>query len=161
MEIFEIHITGRNNEIIKEFEKLKIKTLQIQLLDKNNNIVGFENMCSLVKKFKNYEECLNYVQRLLIRLDSSILRVKIETPYAEKYVEQSVYCEVHFPTKSNQYPTVRNVNSEKLVSTEREYDKDKYLKLKRKYESVEKSEFELCLHDSNTGFDDYWLSFYN
>lgn len=160
MEIFEIHITGTGPEIIEKFKKLQIKTLEVELLDPKQNVVGKEYMCSHIIHTKDFNECKTYVSKLIENLDGvEIVRSKIETPYQLKYVKDSIYAECHFPTTDLNIPTVRNVGSNKLVSTERTYNKDEYSSLKAKYATI-KSEFELCLYDSNTNFDDFWLSHY-
>lgn len=165
MKLFEIHITGKDDSILKEFESLGLKTLSINLLDSNHNIVGNEYMCCVQKKFKTYEECQEYVGSLLLKLKSKIVRVKIESAYYKEYIDKAIYAETHFIPKLKtkiavcKYPTVYNIKSKKYVSTIRTYKKEFFNKLKNSPVS-KKGEFELCLFDSNPSFDDYWLSFY-
>jgi hypothetical protein len=162
MKLFEIHITGKDDSILKEFENLGLKTLSINLLDSNHNIVGNEYMCCVQKKFKTYEECQDYVGSLLLKLKSKVVRVKIESAYYKEYVDKAIYAETHFvPTIICINPTVYNIKSKKHVSTIRTYDKSHFEALRvRSKRYLNNAEFELCLYDSNPKFDDYWLSFY-
>lgn len=162
MKLFEIHITGKDKSILKEFEKLGLKTLYIMLLDNKLQNVGFEHMCCIQKKFKTYEECKQYVDNLLLKLKSEIVRVKIESAYYKEYVDKAIYAETHYiPNEPGIYPTVRNIKSKKYVSTMRTYDKSHFETLRTKSKKhLNNAEFELCLYDSNLNFDDYWLSFY-
>ena len=165
MKLFEIHITGKDNSILKEFENLGLKTLSINLLDSNHNIVGNEYMCCIQKKFKTYEECQEYVGSLLLKLKSKIVRVKIESAYYKEYLDKAIYAETHFIPKLKtllpvaKFPTVYNIKSKKYVSTVRIYTKE-YFEILKNNSRYKKGEFELCLFDSNPKFDDYWLSFY-
>jgi len=160
METFEIHITGEPS-IIQEFEHKGIKTLEVNLLNPELKIVGKEYMCSHIVKATNYQECKTYVANLVNTIKSKIFRIKIECPYMDKYFLDAIYAEVHFPTKEdtdNIYPFVWNVKSEKYISTCREYETHKFFELKRKFENIEKAEFELCLLDTNIDFDKHWIS---
>lgn len=160
MKLFEIHITGKSDLILKEFENLGLKTLKIILLDKQLQNVGFEHMCCIQKKFKTYEECQEYVDNLLLKLKSEVVRVKIESAYYKEYLDKAIYAETHFtPYKPGKFPTVRNIKSKKYVSTFRTYNK-KYFEMLKNSSVSKRGEFELCLYDSNPKFDDYWLSFY-
>lgn len=160
MKLFEIHITGKDKSILKEFESLGLKTLKIILLDSQLQNVGFEHMCCIQKKFKTYEECQEYVGELLLKLKSEIVRVKIESMYYPEYLDNSIYAETHFvPENPGENPTVRNIKSKKYISTIRTYDKLEFKNLINISKDLH-GEFELCLYDSNPNFDDYWLSFY-
>jgi len=167
MKLFEIHITGKDDSILKEFENLKLKTLSINLLDSNHNIVGNEYMCCVQEKFKTYKECKDYVGDLLLKLKSEIVRVKIESAYYKEHVDIAIYAETHFIPNLKillpvaKFPTVYNIKSKKYVSTIRTYDKTHFKELRaRSKKYLTNGEFELCLYDSNTNFDNYWLSFY-
>jgi len=165
MKLFEIHITGKSGLILKEFENLNLKTLHISLLDSKQNNVGYEYMCCIQKKFKTYEECLEYTLTLVSNLKSEVVRVKIESAYYKEYLNKAIYAETHFIPELKtriaicKYPTVYNIKSKKYVSTVRTYKKEFFNELKNSSIS-KKGEFELCLYDSNPNFDDYWLSFY-
>jgi len=160
MKLFEIHITGKDETILKEFEYLGLKTLSINLLDINHNIVGNEYMCCVQKKFKTYNECQDYVGNLLLKLKSEIVRVKIESAYYKEYVDKAIYAETHYVlNKRSLQPTVYNIKSKKYVSTIRTYNKLEFKNLINISKKLN-GEFELCLYDSNPNFDDYWLSFY-
>lgn len=160
MKKFEIHITGDNKGILLEFETLRIKTLKICLLDPKFNEVGDEFMCCIQKSFETYEKCLEYTLTLVSKLKSEIARIKIESCFYEEYLDKAIYSEVHISPRIMGLPTVYNINSNKYVSTERTYNRNEFLDLKKKYEDILGSEFELCLFDSNKDFDNYWLSFY-
>lgn len=160
MKIFEIHITGKDSSIIEEFHNLGYKTLTIQLLSPECEVVGYEYMCAIQGKFELYEQCLEFTLDLITRIKSEIVRVKIESPFYQEYIEKAIYAEVHFvPLTPGLLPTVYNANGNKYVTTERIYDKEEFTLLMEKYSEI-KSEFELCLFDSNPEFDDRWLSFY-
>jgi hypothetical protein len=164
-ETFEIHITGANEDILKEFEDLNIKTLEINLLSKDKTVVGKENMCCLVVNVNSYYDAAQIAGGIILDLKSKIARVKIECPLYEQYLGQAIYAEVHYPQSnvldSFPHPTVYNIKSDKYISTRRVYGSTQdFINLYNESKEIPGSEFELCLMDSNINFDDYWLSFY-
>lgn len=161
MKLFEIHITGDSSLILAEFEAMGHKTLSINLLNPMHNAIGYEYMCCIQQKFETYEKCLEFTLELTAKIKSGVARVKIESPMYHEYMDKAIYAEAHFiPEEPCTLPTVYNKNSKKFVSTERTYDKDKFLDLNTKYVNINYSEVELCLFDSNPQFDDFWLSHY-
>lgn len=156
MRTFEVHITGEE-AILEEFKFLGIKTLEVELLDREERVVGKEYMCSLVLKAENLPECKQMVATILTQIKSEVFRIKIETPFYLDYLLDAVYVEVHFPKVDTVHPFVRNVSSNKFVSTKREYNVHKFLQLRNEFINYPKAEFELCLYDSNVNFDNHWI----
>ncbi|MEO6303838.1 MAG: hypothetical protein ABIP51_11770 [Bacteroidia bacterium] len=160
MENFEIHITGSSPEIINNLRRREIKTIIIDLLKPSGEIVATEYMSSIVKEFFNIDECKKWVQGLVNSLlfdKIDITRIKIESPFYPHYVSQSLYIESHFITSSYDYPISRNVASNKLIATDREYDISKFNSFKDKYIN---EEVELCLFDNNINGDKKWFDLY-
>lgn len=84
--LFEIHITGLNSFIIDEFKSLGYKFLSVNLLNKENKIVGKEHICAIQNRFKNYEQCLEFTLDLVSKLKNPVIRVKIECPFNLVYL---------------------------------------------------------------------------
>ena len=109
MRKFEIHITGAAG-INLEFDALGIKNIMVQLLKPNMTTIRTEFMSSFICEFETYEECYNYVQTLVAGLISKVIRIKIECPVYEDYIDRSIYIESHFKYDGNTptYPISRN-----------------------------------------------------
>jgi hypothetical protein len=158
MEIFEIHITGEKG-INKEFDKLGIKNIEIELLTPESKVLRTEYMSSFVTKQKCYEDCKRMVDNLLFKLSSRVIRVKIETPYYPHYEDMSLYMESHFKPKSNLFPVSRNVKSGKLMATTRTYEKNAYIGFLELF-GKDGEEVELCLFDTFIDEDKDWFELY-
>lgn len=156
MKHFEIHITGEEG-IIEELTSMKLKNITVELLRPDNSTLRTEFMSSIVRKFNNYSECAFYVQNLTNNLKSKIIRVKIESPFYDEFVDQSLYMESHFAPFNSTYPLSRNKASGKLMATDREYDKEKYNQFKEVWKD---NELELCLFDSFVKEDSDWFELY-
>lgn len=154
MELFEIHLTG-NRSIIERCKPLQLKTIMVDLFDRNKQYMRTEYMTSIAKKFENYAVCKSYVDVLVDYLqDSEICRVKIECPYYDHYVNQSIYIETHFKSDDASLPLSRNKNKDYFLATDREYAQQNYSKFRDKYYG---KELELCLFDSFPEEDKDWL----
>jgi hypothetical protein len=158
MEIFEIHITGEKG-INKEFDKLGIKNIEVELLTPESKVLRTEYMSSFISKHEHYEECKRMVDNLLMKLRSRVIRVKIESPYYPQYEDMSLYMESHFKPKSNLFPISRNAKSGKLMATSRTYDKYEYDNFMEVFGSNDE-EVELCLFDTFVDEDKDWFELY-
>jgi len=155
MEIFEIHITGTES-IIDLAKKIPIKTIVIDLLKPDKSHHRTEYMTSQVHKAENYQACKDYVDSIVPQL-GELHRVKIECPYYEHYVKQSVYIESHFSAVGSDYPISKNKNKSTFLGTDREYKIKNYGFFRRRYKGVV---VELCLYDSNVKEDQDWFDLY-
>lgn len=156
MKTFEIHITGEQG-INEELSTMNIKNIIVELLYPNLTLFRTEYMSSFVKKFENFNQCKFYVQALLSQLKSKIIRVKIESPFYEEYVSNSLYVESHFEPFNNIYPISKNKASGKLMATDREYNQSKYSNFISKWKN---NDIELCLYDSYVNEDFDWFRLY-
>ena len=117
-------------------------------------------------KFEDYDKCKKWTDKLVSDLldeEISILRVKIEVPYNHKYIFQSIYIEAHFIPKDWGFPVSKNVGSQKLLATAREYDNTKFASFNEKWKtdhSLMLPEIELCLFDSYVEEDKEWFKVY-
>src|SRR5689334_14136900 len=97
IETFEIHITG-DKSILQAAKPLK--TIEVQLLRPDKSILRTEYMTSHMQHMASgYKGCKQYVDDIvgyLKEIGVNIVRVKIESPYYEHYVAQSLYIESHF-----------------------------------------------------------------
>lgn len=162
MELFEIHITGKEEKILEVLTKLELKSITIELLAPQGQIIRREYMSSIQKSFFNYKRCIEWVNDLVIELIKnrcSIQRVKIESPYRINYAKKAIYIESHFYPFNQQFPISRNFSSQKLLATDREYDKNNFYKFKEKYKK-QKAEVELCLFDTFINEDKDWFDLY-
>jgi hypothetical protein len=163
MTLYEIHITGEPS-IIDELSKLNIKNITVELYAPNGIILRKEYMSSFVEKFSTYRECVDFVNTLLQSLTSKVIRAKIETPYDEKLLPFCYYVETHYPfTGCYDYPVSRNVESEKMMCTERSYmwgsSGSTVPEAVSKWKS-EGKEIEMCLYDSFMDEDSDWFDLY-
>jgi hypothetical protein len=149
MEIFEVHIAGD-----ERIHNLGLKTITVELLKPDFTLLRIEHMTSQVIKCSGYQECLAKTLELAATLPG-VVRTKIECPTYEHYVEQSLYMESHFETKTNTYPISRNQKKTELMGTERVYDHALYLPFRQKWLG---QVVELCLYDTNTDEDKDWFS---
>lgn len=160
MEIFEIHITGSEN--IHDVARRAVhKTIEVELLRPDRTVMAVEHMTSIIYKTPAFLSCKQWVENLvqvLIEQGITISRTKIESPYYEHYVEQSLYMESHFLAENNEYPLSRNRKKTTYLATDRTYDKSLYNDFKEKYKD---KELELCLFDSNMYGDIEWLNMYS
>jgi len=160
MEIFEIHITG-NKYIHEVGRQLGIKTIEIELLNPKKEIITTEHMTSIVHQSENYLSCKKYVDKLVNQLlPCNVTRVKIECPWYEQYLKDTVYVESHFPPlfpleiMPPIWPMSRNVKSGKMICTLREY---KELELFKYWCMNQSLELEMCVYDTNVNQDNYWF----
>jgi len=158
MKSFEIHITGTQN-INQELDVMGIKNIIVDLLYPTRDFFRREYMSSFIMKFESYQECLTWVKDLESKIESPIIRVKIESPYYSEYVDNSLYMESHFNPYDNQikYPISQNSKSGRFMGTDREYDKEKYQEFKEKWGH---EDIELCLYDTFISEDQDWFSLY-
>lgn len=158
MKVFEIHITGEYgiNDILTE---MGIKNIVVELLKPDGDILRTEYMSSFIEKYETFDQCFKRVSELADKLEEriNVIRVKIESPYYEEYANRSVYMESHFIPKDNQYPVSRNQRTQKLMGTDREYNKNNYLSFINKWDG---NEIELCLYDSFVREDFDWMELY-
>lgn len=158
MEFFEIHITGDDGYICSVADQYGLKTIVIDLLRPDGSCLRTECMTSVVTKLADYAACKQYVDDLVDMFTHNgvkIVRVKIECPYYQHYVDQSLYLESHFESGDYKFATSRNQNKTKLLATERTYDKADYEDFCSRHVAVE-----LCLYDTNVGEDADWFSCY-
>ena len=159
MRKFEIHITGAAG-INLEFDTLGIKNIMVQLLKPNMTTIRTEFMSSFIREFETYEECYDYVQTLVAGLISKVIRIKIESPIYEDYIDRSVYIESHFKYDGStpEFPISRNAFSGKIMGTDRTYIKSEYYSFIQKWQGYET---ELCLFDDYIREDFDWFNEYN
>lgn len=156
METFEIHITGSKG-INEELDALGVKNIIVDLLTPERELFRTEYMSSFILKVENYATAGIETFALVRKLKTPIIRVKIETPYYEHYVDKSLYIESHFTPINNSLPVSRNVKSGKLMATDRCYYKESYCNFREKYKNAE---VELCLFDTFVEEDKDWFDLY-
>lgn len=163
MEVFEVHITG-DESIIENAVKLgNLKTITVDLLRPDRSVLRTEYMTALVTKCDQYQTCHDQTMKLVEdfkNLGTKIIRVKIECPPYQHYFNSSLYMESHFKMIDDLtfipfFPTSRNQKKNKLLGTDRTYDKADY---KRFSDTHQDNELELCLYDSFIDEDLDWLS---
>ena len=157
---YEIHITGENT-IISELNNLGVKNIIVQLLKPDGELLRTEYMSSHVIKRATYAEVLEFIDDLTSKLESKIIRVKIECPPYKDLFEHSLYIESHFKPKrlwGNIYPVSRNSKSGKLMATDREYDISGYDLFLEKWAD---EDCELCLFDTFKEEDLDWFELYD
>jgi hypothetical protein len=160
MEVFEIHITG-DESIHRLAKKYDHKTIAIDLLRPDYSCIRTEHMTSFILKYPfqtlAYDSCKLLVDNIVRCYEADglkIARVKIESPFYDYYIEQSLYIESHFTTDGTYYPISRNQKKTACLATDREYDQDLYWDFKQKHEG---KELELCLYDTFPREDLDWL----
>lgn len=159
-ETFEIHITG-NHRIHEVGKALGLKTIQVELLDLNYNVIRVEHMTSIVVQKPNYAECLQFVLETAEEIRSHgcrIIRTKIECPVYEHYIKKALYIESHFKYNSNIYPISRNVTKDYNLGTCREWDRTKFETF---FDTWKDSIIELCLFDTYPEEDLDWLGLWS
>lgn len=159
MEVFEVHVTG-DNLVHAVGQELGVKTIAVELLRPDKSLLRTEHMTSQIVKRESYADCRRYVENLvtsMIDKGVAILRVKIESPYYDHYKGQSLYMESHFESSEMFFPTSRNARKQKLLATDREYEKERYPKFMEVYKDLE---LELCLYDSFVSEDLDWFQLY-
>lgn len=161
-ETFEVHITG-NATIHKAAKLLNIKTIQIENLNPQLASLGIEHMTSHVIKAKNFKEAKKETDEITnLLLHCGITRIKIESPYYQKYADAALYLESHFPAQFYagqlmlNFPLSANKISEKKIQTIREYRRERFGTF-HYYCTVENIETEMCLYDTNVRQDDLWF----
>jgi hypothetical protein len=160
MKAFEIHITGARG-INDEFDNLGIKNIVVDLLRPDKTILRTEYMCSMRKHFDSYESCKVFVDTLVEKLNSKVVRVKIESMFYPEYVDKSIYIESHWKTNEiSKYPMSRNAKSNKILFTDRTYVKENYQLFITTYKNVKDVEIELCLYDDYIREDFDWFKLY-
>ncbi len=159
MEVFEVHITG-DSSIIEQANKIGVKSIEINLLKPDKSYLRTEYMTSQVYRFEDFSQCKKHVEEVVEKLKAAnvlVHRVKIESPYYEHYVKQSLYMESHFEAKSDCFAMSKNVRKDTFLATDREYDQSYYNAFKEIYEG---EELELCLYDDNIAEDADWFELY-
>lgn len=168
MKVFEIHITGSNDSILKVGEDYGVKTIAVDLLKPDGSYLRTEFMTSHIVKFPNYAPAKAMTDRIAQYLVDSgvrVTRVKIESPFYPEYQLRSLYIESHFelgekaevPTPYK-FPTSRNVRKTELLGTDREYQLHKYEEFRERNAG---NDIELCLYDSYIKEDADWFAFYS
>lgn len=153
---FEIHITG-DKSILVELDSLNLKNIVVDLLTPDGELLRTEYMSSFVHEAKNFEECLNYVDKLTNNFKTEIIRTKIECPPYEQYKPYALYAESHFKPSGVEYPISRNQRSGKLIGTDREYMNERFDEF---FEKWKDEDIELCLFDSFVREDLDWFKLY-
>lgn len=156
MEVFEIHITGSHG-INQELDSLGIKNIIVDLLTPKHKFMRTEYMSSFVIQRASYQDSKAYVDELVNKLKSKIIRVKIESPFYEHYRENALYLESHFKPFNDAFPISRNARSKKLMATARTYEKDQYEDFKKVWSN---EDVEMCLFDSFIEEDKDWFDLY-
>jgi hypothetical protein len=163
MEFFEVHITG-DNSIHDIGQILCQKTIGIDLLRADKSVLREEHMTSLIYKYEqpnSYDICLRLVGQLAaiyVKNGVYVQRIKIECPYYQHYVDQSLYMESHFESDDFELPTSRNQRKTTFLATDRTYDKSEYQEFAEKYKG---KELELCLYDTFVKEDKDWFDEYS
>lgn len=153
---FEVHITG-DSSIIDELDKLNIKNIIVELLDRDYEVLRLEFMSSFIVKLP-YCVIHQYVLDLVEKLKHcNIIRIKIECPPILELFPMSLYVESHFEPINNEYPLSRNFKSKKMMATDREYMKNNYYSFIDKWKDVD---CELCVFDSFIEEDLDWFNLY-
>lgn len=159
MEVFEVHITGDESIIENAVKAGNLKTIVIDLLKPDGSVLRTEYMTAIITKCDRYQIAYDRTMELvqeLQRLGTKIIRVKIECPFYQHYMGQSLYMESHFRTTSlTDYPVSRNQKKDYLLATDRTYNKLEYGEFARLHAD---DELELCLTDSFIAEDLDWLS---
>lgn len=161
-ETFEVHITG-NQSILQAAKSFRLKTIAIELLKPNYSFLRTEYMTSHVyHQFKCFEDCYKHVEEVVEQLRdfTDILRVKIECPYYEHYVDQSCYIESHFVAFDATYPMSRNKSKTIILATDRSYNKEEYDRFTNPDDRRKAEIVELCLYDNHIEEDLDWMSLY-
>lgn len=156
MEVFEIHITGSHG-INNELDSLGIKNIIVELLTPELKLMRTEYMSSFVIKKGSLLECKAFVDDLVNKLKSQIIRVKIESPFYEHYIDNALYLESHFKPFNDAFPISRNARSKKLMATARTYEKTHYEAFKKEWEN---EDVEMCLVDTFVNEDKDWFDLY-
>ena len=153
MKNFEIHITGEKSILTYS----DMKTIGVRLLRPDLSVIRTEYMTSHRAKFESYRECKDFVDFHVKRIEkiSPIVRVKIETPYYEEYVKDSLYMESHFRTNDNKYALSQNEKKDYMLGTDRTYNPNQYCEFKNLWYNAE---VELCVFDSFPQEDEDWLN---
>ena len=163
MEIFEVHITS-GHRIHQVGCMHGHKTIAIDLLQPNGKFLREENMTSIIMKYdddNNFQKCKKDVLAIAKLYESvglKLNRVKIESPLYERYVEQSLYMESHFPATNFDLPISRNQKKLTFLATDRTHNHSDYDAFAKKYEG---KELELCLYDTNMYEDKDWLGLWD
>lgn len=160
---FEIHMTGDEN-IHEMAKKYGHKTIAVELLDPNMSVMRTEHMTSIRKKYDSYIQCVNEVGEWVDYYEP--IRTKIECPPIDIFVKQAIYIESHYVYDPNicrgtqLFPISRNAKSGKMLETDREYNKDRWLEFYLAYSKFPETEIELCLYDNNIEEDKDWMQLY-
>lgn len=154
--MFEIHITG-DKSIIDTAKELDVKTIQLNLYRPDKTLLRTEYMTSYIHHAMTIDRCKEHVYKMVGALSQKckIIRVKIESPYYDEYVDKSLYMESHFKSDEFKYPTSKNRGKHHWMGTAREYDKAKYQEFCDKWNRVE-----LCLYDTFVEEDLDWMELY-
>lgn len=155
---FEIHITG-NEAIHEAAKKIGLRTITIDLLTPEGNILRTEHMTSEVRDFASFTHalCATGTWKFgLIAHGAKVFRTKVEAPPLETFFEQAIYVESHFPSNLFLFPTSRSHHKMKNLATAREYDHKKYRNFVAEH-SKAGHEVEVVLHDSWQEEDEDWF----
>lgn len=156
MKLFEIHITGEK-KINEELSALNIKNIIVDLLYPDLTLLRTEYMSSFIIKKESYNEVEEYIIKLLKQLTCEIIRVKVETPYYTEYLDKALYLESHFKPFNDKYPISNNAKSNKLLATDRTYNKTDFDNFINKWKN---EDVEMCIYDSYVTEDKDWFDLY-
>ncbi len=160
MESFDLHITG-DERILQASADVGLKTISIELLTKELEVIRVQHMTSVVLQFQSFADCLAHVNDVIVpalAAKSDIVRVKIESPVYDHYIEQSLYLESHFVVEDTKYPASRNAKKAAILGTDRVYDHMMYDMFREKWKN---ETLELCLYDTFIEEDDDWFKHWN
>lgn len=165
MKTFEIHITV-NLDDASMFKNIcdlaDIKCIEIESLDMYGQNVDIQHMTSIIKKFVDKKEAIEFAKSLsykFCKCGISVHRTKVESPIYEEYLNDALYVETHFESDQFVFPTSRNIKKNTLLATHREYDKNFYQHF-IDHHRKKNHELELCLYDTNINLDTNWFNYY-
>lgn len=157
-EVFEVHITSTSPHIHHLCKANGIKSIEVELLTPQGDVLRTEHMTSHIFKCKNLTEGIMCVSGLIGMLSPlEIIRVKVECPPYPKYRHHAIYAETHFKDDTFSFATSRNKRSGKLLATDRTTDRQSFDTFLQSNMAMG-HEVELCLLDTFVDEDKDWLS---
>ena len=139
-----------------------IKCIEIESLNIYGQNIGTQHMTSIIKKFTDKEEAVEFAKSLSYKFGKcgiSVHRTKVESPIYDEYLYDALYVESHFESNQFIFPTSRNVKKNTLLATHREYDINAYQYF-IDFHNKRNHELELCLYDTNVYIDFDWFNCY-
>jgi hypothetical protein len=163
---FEIHITmNKCISNVNASTAFEHKTIEIEDLAPDGYVVQTTWMTSIVKNFKTFTECMQYVSDIKKHY-IHINRVKVEVPpfYLSYYggkglISEVLYAECHFESPNFICPTSRNVKKSTLMATARVMRPD-LSELSNFIDDSGDDDVELCIYDTNLQLDHEWMTRY-